>query len=677
MQYIPPPGDQAGVGLDAGYVPPVGNAAGMDLGGSVLLVAVESGCVIVVAYGIEVDAGCDIDLAVAGDAVESGCAIVTAIADSEVEAGCELVSAETIDSACLILRTETTPIASSCRIVRREAVGIERVHEIVRHELEVVEAGCELISAFAGAMIEAGCTIDCSHLERTPVEAGCEIITIDGSWSTLVEDRLIWGATVSGAVTAEGRPVANYTTAEIVAGTVIDAGTMTLDPVVLSLTIDRAAYAITGSIELAEAEQYLACAVGRDVALTIGAQTVVLRVSDRRRSRAHGDWRYTVDLASPATWMDAPWADPVGADVGFDGLASVMADAIIATAAHPVEVTWGAIDWSIPADTLLASGRTPLELLRTLKDASGAVMQSELDGSLTIEPEYPVAVPQWSFTAPELTISEGAEVISLDEDDDWRNGANAYLVGSSSGGSLANQLRISAVDNDDGSKTVRVTTVPWRPDIALDHRGGDWVQLELMGDIERDETEVVQIVDGSGTCQYPVRDVLATDWLEYELGSITVAEDGTVTAATVGDSLLSITYRTLAREWVLRNPRAEEVMVVATAGDSASGAGISVLVTRGAGEHQGADVTDPLITTDAVAAERGRNLIDASSTKRQLVTLTCPFSGLHRTGILVEVLDVERPPWIGMLRAQTFTVFVADDGAQTWDTTLTIEREAA
>lgn len=675
MSYSPPLGNQAGFRLENGYTPPNGNQAGFALGEG--REPIDAGCELVLAYGVLIDAGCDIRPVDVSGAIEAGGEIVTVVADAALDVGCELIRAEMIDSACLVIRADTTPIEASCLIVRRAAVPVERGCEIARQEYAAIEAGCELIAAFAWAMIEAGCTIDCGHLERTPVEMGCEIITIDGSWSTLVEERLTWGAKVSGAIDAAGRPVASYTAAEIVAGTVYDAGPLALDPVGLSLTIDRAAYAITGSIELAEAEQYLACAVGRDIALTIGAQTVVLRVADRRRSRTHGDWRYTVDLASPATWMDAPWADPVGPELALSGLASAMANTIVATAAHPVALSWQTIDWPIPADTLMASGRTPLELLRTLKDAPGAVMQSELDGSLTIEPEYPVPVPRWSLTAPALTISEGAEVIGLEEDDDWRDGANAYLVGSGAGGSLANQLRVSDVDNGDGSKTVRVAAVPWRSDIALEHRGGDWVQLALVGDVEREETEVVQIVDGSGTCQYPVVAVLANDWLEYELGAISVAEDGTVTAATAGDSLLSITYRTRAREWLLRNPRAEEVMVVATAGDGETGAGVSVLVTRGAGDIQGEEVSDPLILTDAVAIERGRNLIDASSTPRQLVTLTCPFDGLHRTGTLVEVLDVERQPWVGMIRSQAFSVSVADDGAQTWNTTLTIEREAA
>lgn len=54
-----------------------------------------------------------------------------------------------------------------------------------------------------------------------------------------------------------------------------------------------------------------------------------------------------------------------------------------------------------------------------------------------------------------------------------------------------------------------------------------------------------------------------------------------------------------------------------------------------------------------------------------------PYRGLWRTGRLVSVHDATMQPWVGMLRSQQISISVADDGSQTWDSTITLEREAA
>lgn len=654
MSYTPPSGDNTWLDLSGEYTPPAGDQAAMVLGDE--YVAVDGGCVLWLTYAERVDSGFPLVTAIASSEIESLCAVLTSISSGDIDGGALLVRAEMVEGVCQLVRGEARSITAVCSLVRGNAVPVDGGCVFSREWLVEVDTGWLLAVASVSTEIDGGCVLDCSHLDMTPIEVVFSLATLDGSQAS--------------ALIETGLPTINLTgTVAGVQSPLVQTGTLG-SLISLQLTASRDQYAVTGSMELADAAEYLACEHGADIEFTMAGKTVRLRVTDRRRSRSHGDWRYTIDLQSPAAWLDAPYADPV-TDETMSGAASALATQL---AAGVAAITWQTVDWTIPSDGLPSAGQTPLSLLRTLAAAPGAVLGSNWDGGLTVAPEYPLPITAWAGATPAIAISEAAEVVGAEDDDEWRGGYNAYLLTTSDPDAATGDLRIDTVDNDDGSKTIRAAAVPWNATLSLSHRGGSWVQLALAGDVWREETETVQIVDGEGRTQYPCRQVLATDWLEHELGAITASEDGLITSAATGDSLLSITYRTLARTWTMIDSRDEEVMVVAETGDQAAGAGVSVLVTRGTGDRRGQDVVDALLTSEAVARERGRNLIDAACSRRQFVTLTCPFEGLYEHGTVVEVREAADGPWRGMLRGQSVAIAVADDGTPTGDTVLTIER---
>lgn len=102
---------------------------------------------------------------------------------------------------------------------------------------------------------------------------------------------------------------------------------------------------------------------------------------------------------------------------------------------------------------------------------------------------------------------------------------------------------------------------------------------------------------------------------------------------------------------------------------------ISVIVERPPSDRQGPDISDPLITSDAVAVERGRNEIDAACSNREVVSSAGPLSGYVRPGTLVEVADSERQTWRGMVKSSSIVVSM-DGETFTADINLQIEREA-
>ena len=106
---------------------------------------------------------------------------------------------------------------------------------------------------------------------------------------------------------------------------------------------------------------------------------------------------------------------------------------------------------------------------------------------------------------------------------------------------------------------------------------------------------------------------------------------------------------------------------------------ITVTVKRGAGDRPGQPITDPLIAgSEAAARARANAELDASGTQRERVTLEiAPQAGLA-PGQVVEVREIGREPWRGMLTAIRMEITAAPQGGQmtlTRNFTVEIERE--
>lgn len=106
---------------------------------------------------------------------------------------------------------------------------------------------------------------------------------------------------------------------------------------------------------------------------------------------------------------------------------------------------------------------------------------------------------------------------------------------------------------------------------------------------------------------------------------------------------------------------------------------ITVTVTRGAGDRSGQPITDPLIAgSEAAARARANAELDAAGSQRERVTLEiAPQSGLA-PGQVVEVREIGREPWRGMITSIRMEIAAAPSGGQMTLTrafTLEIERE--
>lgn len=106
---------------------------------------------------------------------------------------------------------------------------------------------------------------------------------------------------------------------------------------------------------------------------------------------------------------------------------------------------------------------------------------------------------------------------------------------------------------------------------------------------------------------------------------------------------------------------------------------ITVTVKRGAGDRPGQPITDPLIAgSEAAARARANSELDASGSQRERVTLEItPQAGLA-PGQIVEVREIGKPAWRGMITSIRMEIAAAPSGGQMTLTrafTLELERE--
>lgn len=331
----------------------------------------------------------------------------------------------------------------------------------------------------------------------------------------------------------------------------------------LNIEADRAQDVLSCEIHPETEGDWLRCRFGAALVVTItsdaGTETFRFVVTAPRISEQHGEPRWVVEAMSPAALLGDPWGVPVSGELS--GLASQIAADLVAGSG--VALTWATVDWAIPAACWIAADERPLALLKTLAAAVGAVVQSQPDGSLRIEPDYPVPLPRWASTAPGLGLTETLDVFSVSSDPDYRPGYNRYLVGDQGTAAAAEGLRLEEETISATVKLCRGYQVPWIGAFTLAHTGGDWVQVEALGIETRQETEVVEFVAGSGRTRYPIYSRDAIAWLQTNLGTVTVAEDGTLSSAIAGQSLLRITYTTRCRKWRVRDARNEQLQLVA------------------------------------------------------------------------------------------------------------------
>ena len=335
------------------------------------------------------------------------------------------------------------------------------------------------------------------------------------------------------------------------------------DPVRVSLSWSRAQSLIEADVELATAAEWAAPARHAPARLRVWGYDFRLVLEAWSRNETFEATSWTIRLASPAALLESPWADAV------EGELSGRASEIAARLAGPVPLRWQTVDWPIAPGRWAATGQAPLELLQQLATACGAALTSAPDGALDVLPLYAVSPPDWASAAPAAVLDTSGDIITLAESPEDKAGYDRITVSDGEAAS-ADGLRLERDTEADqalpaGTAEVLVYQVPWRDDFTLTHRGDPArAAIRDMGVEEPAITdEEIIITDGAGSASRPVYAVLAARYNARDLGAVSCAEDGAITTAVPGESILLLSYRTRARRYRVAEADLRDLLLVA------------------------------------------------------------------------------------------------------------------
>ena len=326
-----------------------------------------------------------------------------------------------------------------------------------------------------------------------------------------------------------------------------------IDPYSISINGNLQGYCLTLSMTVASMSEYQICSYGKIAIITVGTEVFKFFLEGKSRSREHGSSTYNITGTSLLCQLDRPKTDSLlktwNTAITAKEVVEELAVDFIDDVTYP---DWyEGVDWSLPANTLFANDESPIEVIRKLTRASGGVVQPYIDGSLRIRKRYPVAVPNWTTTSADFTLSDEADFFNSSESFEFKEGYNKVLV-SNSDVSDSNRIRIDEVEVNSQTKKLRCFLTPFHENFTL-HTSKDDAIIELMGIVEEVITETIEIVEGSGTVSKPIysEDTSLREYIDTQLGAVTFSENGNLTTEISGQSLLKITYTTKYREYLV------------------------------------------------------------------------------------------------------------------------------
>ena len=292
-----------------------------------------------------------------------------------------------------------------------------------------------------------------------------------------------------------------------------------------------------GSITLAEQADYALITTGDTVVVDYFGEIYTFIVASKNLSRTHGNIRMSLVCDSPAVQYSGKYATSITKVWEVDVMASAIADEVI-----PAGVAWNTVDWLIPAFRMGIADGSPLDIVKRLASAVGAVVDADMTGALIVRPKYPVPMNTLGTAALDHTYTDDADNLSVEEDFAYTKRVDQFRI-SDSGAGYADTIEFvpDLVRQNEGE--VRVYLSPWRTNYIVRHT--KLAGFTLTGGVETVETitETIQVLAGVARTSKPILGLVSVISLDIDLGGYTfVIGDREVHAVVAGESLITLTY---------------------------------------------------------------------------------------------------------------------------------------
>jgi hypothetical protein len=322
----------------------------------------------------------------------------------------------------------------------------------------------------------------------------------------------------------------------------------------VELNVDEGGLGWTSRMSLANLTDYILFTSGALFDIEAGGETYTMLFDGKERPRTGAtDRSAVVSGISPA----AKYADPRATRITKTWTTPILASALAAELFPGEAITWGIVDWTIPAPRLAAQDEAPASIMKRVLAAAGALLECTRTGALTVRYRYPVSVPAYASHTPEQVYTDADHNFDMQEGVSLNTLVNKLRIMDTAQSGF--QDRVEWLPDADGvNGTLKVWPQPWRETFNVEHTSLPIVLLQRIGVVtESVVDEVVEVVGGKGTFAKPVYSLDSFAFLYADLGGIVVPQDESsfvTTSTTAFESLVKATYTTRyvkyrARAW--------------------------------------------------------------------------------------------------------------------------------
>jgi len=319
-------------------------------------------------------------------------------------------------------------------------------------------------------------------------------------------------------------------------------------------------YCASFRVTLAHEEEW-AVAEDRQPVIThingVDHHTVVVSKSDTKTVR---ETVYSIEARSPSVLLDFPFASAVPDTFVVTGTASQIVSALAAL--EGLTITWHMdSDPPLTDEDVLVIGDSPLGGIRNIVNELGGRVNSYPDGSIHAVKRHPVDSDKYDDATTLHELTTGLDYIVLSTNTDKRSGFNKFTL-SSDKSDTGYGLKSDSVST--GRIDIRATKVPWSSAyVELWTSDLSSVTILPKGVQNVSVTEEIEIKGGVGQVEEPFYGGLTWSYAgRTPLGTIEVTEDGRVTTATAGDTIVSVTYTTRHWLWETSDTDSEKVQFI-------------------------------------------------------------------------------------------------------------------
>lgn len=330
-----------------------------------------------------------------------------------------------------------------------------------------------------------------------------------------------------------------------------------LDFIDVQISADEGDYVWTCKLKLKNLNDYGKFALDDPFQITLGTEVYSFIVDSFDMSRdAPDDIAVGITGVSPGAKYNFPRADPFTMEWTTDVTAKDAAETALGTT-----IQWDILNWTIPAYRLSVDNVAPIAVVQEIAEAAGAIVESNLDGTLRVRYRHPVSVPDYPTTPPSHAVTERDDMLTFKE-----AGAPTDLI---------NRVRVIDIDASyaDFLEFVEDTTDPLIKQGELRAFPGPWRAIEIIDvhdtrdpgeilmtytgvktEIIQDEDgvgELIEIYGGQANTAKPIWGIDSVVWESANLGGI-VYTPGSTTLK-IGDEtsygLIRLRYTTKFYTW--------------------------------------------------------------------------------------------------------------------------------